>query len=67
MRASQKFARCSKTSSVKDELFCSKITIPTIRDISVPTNWNDYNFCPITQNTLEIDVIVYNMAKNPKL
>ena len=42
------------------------MTIPTRRDISVPTNWNDYNFF-ITQNVLEIDVMVYNMTKKPKI
>ena len=38
-----------------------------MRDISVPTNWNDYKFVSMTQKVLKIDVMVYNMTKNPKL
>ena len=38
-----------------------------MRDISVPTNWNDYKFFSMTQKALEIDVNIYNMTKNPKI
>ena len=65
MGASQKFPRCSKNKSF--ERFSWKITIPTLRDIVVPTNWNDYRFFSMTQKVLEIDVMVYNMTKNPKI
>ena len=57
----------AKTTHLKDGLFSWKITIPTLRDISVPTNWNDYKFFSMTQKVLEIDVMVYNMTKNPKI
>ena len=56
----------AKTTHLKDGLFSWKITIPTLRDISVPTNWNDNKFFSMTQKVLEIDVMVYNMTKNPK-
>ena len=31
----------AKTTHLKDGLFSWKITIPTLRDNSVPTNWSD--------------------------
>ena len=49
------------------KLFSWKITIPTLRDINVPMNWNDYKFFSMSQNVLKIDVMVYNMTKNPKM
>ena len=55
-----------KTTHLKDRLFSWKITIPTLRDISVPTNWNDYEFFFKTKKVLEIDVMICNMTKNPK-
>ena len=55
------------TTHLKDALFSWKITIPTLRDISVPTNWNDYKLLSMTQKVLEIDMMVYNMTKNPKI
>ena len=57
----------TKTIHLKDELFSWKITISTLRDISVPTNWNDYKFFSMTQKFLEIDVMVCNMTKNTKI
>ena len=57
----------AKTIHLKDELFSWKITISTLRDISVPTNWNDYKFFSMTQKFLEIDVMVCNMTKNTKI
>ena len=57
----------AKTTHLKDGLFSWKITIPTLRDISVPTNWNEYKLFSMTQNFLEIDVMVYSMRKNPKI
>ena len=42
-----------------------KIAIPTLWDINVPTNWNEYKFFSVTQKVLEIVVIVYSMTKNP--
>ena len=54
----------SKTTHLKDGLFSLKIAIPTLRDISVPTNWNDYKFFSMTPKVLEIDMMVYNMTKN---
>ena len=57
----------AKTTHLKDGLFSWKITIPTLRDISAPTNWNVYKFFSMTQEVLEIDVMVYNMTKNPKI
>ena len=66
-RASQKSQWCGKNNSfLKDGLFLWKKTIPTLRDISVPTNWNDYKFFSMTQKVLETDVMVYIMTKNPK-
>ena len=56
-----------KKTHSKDGLFFWNITIHTLRDISVPTNWNDYKFFSMTQKVLEIDVMVYNMTKNPKI
>ena len=43
------------------------IILPTLRDVNVPTNWNDYKFFCVTQKVLEIDVMVYNMTKNEKI
>ena len=60
------FQDAAKTTHLKDGLFSSKITIPTLRDISDPTNWNDYKFISMTEKVLEIDVMVYDMTKNPK-
>ena len=64
LKSSHDFA---KATHLKDELFSWKITIPTLRDISVPTNWNDYKFFSMIQKVLEIDVVVYNMANSPKI
>ena len=64
---SQNFQWCSKTIDLKDGLLSSKITIPTLGDISVPTNWNNYKFFSISQNVMEINVMVYNKRKNPKI
>ena len=55
-----------KTTNLKDGLFSWKMTIPNLRDISVPTNWNGYKLFSMTQKVLEIDVIVYNMTKTLK-
>ena len=52
---------------LKDELFSWKIAIPILRDISVPTNWNNYKFLSMTQKISEIHVMFYNMTKNPKI
>ena len=57
----------AKRTHLKDELFFWKITIPTLRNISVPTNWNDFKVFSMTQKVLEIDVVVYNMTKYPKI
>ena len=61
------FYNAPKTTHLKDGLFSWKITIPTLWDISAPTNWNDYKLFSMTQNVLEIDVMAYNMTKNPKI
>ena len=52
---------------LEDGLFSWKITIPSLRDNSVKTNWNDYKFFSMTRKVLEIDEMVYNMTKNPKM
>ena len=67
MRASQKFPQCSKKTYLKDRLFCWKITIPTLRDISAPQNWNGYKFFSMTQKVLKIDVMINNMTENQKI
>ena len=64
---SQNFQWCSKITHLKDGLFSWKITIPTLEDISVPTNWNNYKFFSMTQKFMEIIVMVYNKRKNPKI
>ena len=43
------------------------MTISTLRGISVPTNWNGYKLFSMTQKVLGIDVMVYNMTKNPRI
>ena len=53
MGASQKLQRCSKNNSFKRWIISWKITIPNLRDISVPTNWNDYKFFSMAQKGLE--------------
>ena len=65
MTASQSSHDAAKTTHLKDGLFSWKITIPTLRDICVPTNWNYYKFFSMTQEVLEINVMV--MRKNPKI
>ena len=57
----------AKTAHLKNGLFSWKIISPTLRNISVPTNWNDYKFFSMTQTVLDIEVMVYNMTKNPKI
>ena len=52
---------------LKDEKKKKKIAIPILRDISVPTNWNNYKFLSMTQKISEIHVMFYNMTKNPKI
>ena len=44
----------AKTTHLKDGLFSWKSNIPALRDISVPTNWNEYKFFSMTQKILEI-------------
>ena len=65
--ASQKFPQFEKTTHLKDGLLSWKLTIPILREISVPTNWSVYKFFSVTQKVIEIDVMVYNMTKNPKI
>ena len=64
MGASQKSIDAAITTYLKGRLFYLKITIPTLRDISNPTNWNGYKFFSLTQKVLEIDGMVYNITKN---
>ena len=65
--ASQSSHDAGITTHLKDRLFSWKITIPTLRDINVPTNWNDYKLFSMKQKVLEIDVMVSKMTKNPKI
>ena len=44
----------AKTTHLKDGLFPWKITILTLRDISVPTNWNNYKFFSMTQKVWKL-------------
>ena len=48
------------------DIFLEKLPFPPLRDISFPTNRNEYKFFSITQKVLEIDVMVYDITKNPK-
>ena len=50
------FHDAAKTTHLKDRLFSWKITIPTLRDISVPTSWNNYKFFSMTQKFLEVAI-----------
>ena len=67
MGASKSSHDTAITAHLKGGLFSWKITIPTLRDISVPTNWNDYKLFSMKQKVLEIDVMVSNMTKNAKI
>ena len=67
MGAFQKFPRCSKKYSFKRWIIFPKNYHPTLSEISVPRNGNNYKFFSMTRNVLEIDVMVYNMTKNPKI
>ena len=49
------------------DYFLEKLPFHTLRDISVPKNVSDYKLFSVTQKVLEIDMIVYNMTKNPKI
>ena len=57
----------AKATHLKDGLFSWKIIIHTLRDISFPTNWNNYKLFSMIQKVLAIEVIVCEMTNNPNI
>ena len=64
MGVSQKFPRCSKNNSSKRWIIFLKNYHSHPKEHQFPNELKSFS---MTQKTWEIDVMVYNMTKNPKI